>query len=1489
VVHEGYIDLRGPSTQKRISTPTLDRSGAKTEIREGWLDLGFGAVYDFDSLAAKINTALVDSSEADTIYDKKTVHHYREGDLQRAAAGYGFDQGASRDSSLSYDIVAINNGIRRELATRSEVFRHDSINGQWLEEVSAPESLRVLLENPLTGNPAENDSNYFVQVAVNHIDLHQDTLYTSTNIYDAQGNPVQDITQKRQRDNGAGLKTVYHLPDTTTLTWSTDTADPNIPETCTLALDLGSNGQAVDISGEEFLYFYVDESTATKKFDFLLSDGRKTVQVTNCQKDIEAGALSFWDAVERNAVHGSRYHNPSGISEVTISERARSKGNIQVISVAQLRDAGLNTSRITEARFVYRGETDPEIKLSQIGHLGMQAKPDQTRAYPLSSETQMDSRGVRATQLEIRDGDDIDSIVQIKLDERTRMVIHPRKGEGWNRYEINVVDNSNPKSPRPLYTMDLRDGRLLSYNIVKVNGTIEVYALVHGFDSPRVDIYDARYLEDELRPDILKYGPHYYIVVKSGRSDLLNRINSNSYNVLRRMLTERSVYNPYAEINAEAYAERVRVENSVAYRYLGNNLPWLESDPVEDSLSITEDDLKAAVQEIVGSRDTATGLPKTSFQSPAEPYMDLVEAAEITPALIENNRGSEVVDMLHFLHTKFSVNGHEQPLSRAYHRPTGLQLEHNADFRLPLHSRPNCEGQFATALAAFQKAAASDDQGAYDFGKELVLQAIEDFYPLDRSGEPYGGFSDAKFKQDIFLGAIELLSVEEIYLIRTQAKAYLVLNIASQLAESAEDREFKAEVDQIKARLVAFMQKYIMPRVKGEGVVPASVQEIYGINTRTVALAPGLWTSAESWLWFIEAAQAMDKSERDSLGINEELLITLVNNLVRAHWVEVNGDEGLDWSVEFGRPEGPAISGQATIHLLRVVNKLGYHRAAEYIERILAGYKLQNGMLPEVLGTQAATAGAKGMETGQGYRVLKSEGGKEWPYSPYLTIQAYNAREGKGPYDLTDAKISADNLPPLGHQRRIPTMVWIYLAILASFIFLPLINYVTGLFRRLIKSKIIKSKFHGIGITEEFIHRIKRDFILKEALGMKAEAGSDGRLFVIGSKGEDYTLDGFALNRLTAFVALVKFTLGDSADENLKQIIKTFYRLLAYELWEQRKQYVTEKGDKEPSFFSKLGRVVGVYSGAYGYYTHPRYQPHTLINDYILEELDRLRLLEGRDNVAFIEEFEQFAGRVRIIEGNLDELKGKGRADVRELLDRQIKAARRISSSPLNNKNRGGRAENYRTWVNGAMQEGVHPLVQILSRIALPLMLVLCGVIILSSEANHPFVYNFLKLKPFSWIINTDNLSALGSEGILSAIVSQLANFKHLAVSAIAVVLAIIATKIPKRVRGVGYWVRRMLRVAAPALMVFVFLSGFSALTLTTGGIFILDAFTALLIGDSIIATSLRYWLKPSAFGSLRTDLFYMLWKALFMAAGIVTGLSVWTWFDVRYIAYGII
>lgn len=103
-------------------------------------------------------------------------------------------------------------------------------------------------------------------------------------------------------------------------------------------------------------------------------------------------------------------------------------------------------------------------------------------------------------------------------------------------------------------------------------------------------------------------------------------------------------------------------------------------------------------------------------------------------------------------------------------------------------------------------------------------------------------------------------------------------------------------------------------------------------------------------------------------------------------------------------------------------------------------------------------------------------------------------------------------------------------------------------------------------------------------------------------------------------------------------------------------------------------------------------------------------------------------------------------------------------------------------------------------------------------------------------------------------------------------------------------WLRRGLGGVGTLMVLFAVLHRFVPISLeyttiifTLVLIFGLEFLARLLPATSMLGITLKYWFTPSGYwDGIKANLFYIVWKAVYLFVGALTGLCVYNWFDLR-------
>ena len=551
-----------------------------------------------------------------------------------------------------------------------------------------------------------------------------------------------------------------------------------------------------------------------------------------------------------------------------------------------------------------------------------------------------------------------------------------------------MVDNSDADSSRPLYALSPLDGHFLAHFRLVNLGDAQVYTVAQGFDLPRLEVFSARALPDEVAPGFIAYGSEYSVSVKYARGQglagralagLHNRIAANAFQYGGSRLAELfraddtavdalNQFNFAYLHDANRQAEEINHLPMLAQALVPNReLPWAQTPAPR---------VNVATQELRSVRRTLsklgrlavekypTGLIPTSPGSPTERYVDTVQEAGVivlASKLGENGLGKE---LLEFYWEK--SEGGRSALHAAYDAEAGTAKTAELTTERPPHALRTAGAQLAIADAAFILGLATGETKWLTLGSNLTQVVLEEFRPPPITNGAPRGICEHQFLPATNAYGLAFWPKANLFTLRSNARAYLLLKqLAEVLGRWPADNLWRLQVAEALREEESWLKTYIVPQVEATGVVPKGVFEIQDIHQGATALGVERWTSAEDWLDFLEAAEAM--------GLPRENTRRWLENLARVHGVRVNDAWGLDWSVPLLRAE--VISTEATAKFQRLAGLLGHEPAARFAEQNL-GLLRKGGAFPSI----ATEAGPqRALQTGQGSFVSPLANHQGWP------------------------------------------------------------------------------------------------------------------------------------------------------------------------------------------------------------------------------------------------------------------------------------------------------------------------------------------------------------------------------------------------------------------------------------------------------------------------------------------------------------------------------
>jgi hypothetical protein len=840
------------------------------------------------------------------------------------------------------------------------------------------------------------------------------TAWTSTEL-SADGRPLFDIetildaagkssTTVARRINSRGRpadKITFQLPLPDPQSWRALTGQPGGQ---TVRMNLAG---PEDFSPLDFIAFYLDASGARAVDVWVRDSIGHDVFVTNALAAPLPGALSFWPPDDDQVQWLPGEFAPARGSAVVAPAASVRAGNVFVISVPELAKAGLDIRRLTGVDLdvsMTAGDAVRVSSLYRLAHGGLSLVPKTPRR--LAYDDQSHSSGLRAftrTKLRRTEGEMRSQLGRNSLLRYNGMSVGMVRPHGQPPYYpiLYLTDHADPDSARPLYAVAAEDGRFLEYYQTLAAGDRHVFTAANGFESPKLEVFRARVLDDELSPGMLVFGRDDPLTIplskgqggfSSAIANLQNRCAASVFTLggdrLRRLIFGVSPaqveFSRLAEETGPAASQAAAINELpmlAGALSSGREVPWARAAAgpgITEVPNLNPKELGTRLYVLAGyfpiTKFPNTKLIPTSVGTEAERFVDTVEEGAIIELAVELDEISLARELLSF-YLQESEGGTTR-LHSVYDASTGAALTKESRYERPRDSSTTAGAQLAIAQAAFCLGMATGDPNALEFGRNLVSLLLNEFRP-NLSDLPWPrGIAERSTDGAVTWHGITLWPEARSFSLKTNARAYLLL---SRLAGSLDRFPFEPAWKQLVAgaagEQAAWLTNRIMPHVLRTGVVPKGLFELQDVHDSTYALAAERWTAADDWLAFVEAV--------DRIGISKELNRSWMDNLARVHGVTIDGNWGLDWCVPLQRPD--AISTELTMRFVRVANQLGYQQAAEFARQNLARL-YATGRWPVVVTTANTNAL---LPTGQGsaiYPVVAtrrhrggSESGNGWP------------------------------------------------------------------------------------------------------------------------------------------------------------------------------------------------------------------------------------------------------------------------------------------------------------------------------------------------------------------------------------------------------------------------------------------------------------------------------------------------------------------------------
>ncbi|MGA2864839.1 MAG: hypothetical protein ABSF95_10165 [Verrucomicrobiota bacterium] len=991
-------------------------------------------------------------------------------------------------------------------------------------------------------------------------------LFESEITLDARGELSTLVARKLNSRGQPGTKIVYQLPPPDL--WRTASPPQGAHH---LSLNLGG---PQDLSGCDFVGFYL-EAPATARVGVQLRDlFNHSVLVAGDGGVGGTKALSFWPVGQGQVSWLPNERIPRHGAVVAAPRNLVTEGKVFVLSIPELARAGLEVGRLASLELTVANSETNSLRVTPLYRLehGQRFLPPEAGAR-FDYDSQAHSSGLVVYRRKKS---------QLPADQALT-------GRGWNtvlRYEgglvgvlnprpeppyypvLVVTDSSDPDSPRPLYALAAEDGKFLEYYQTLGTGDIQVYTVVNGFETPKMEVFRGGVLDDEITPGILAFGHRYYVTVPMAKASgglasvlarLHNRCVASAFalggdNLLRSVFKVDRVPTELKQVTrkhglATAQAQEINRFPTLAEALLSRQpAPWTQAGTaslVPATLDLRTNALRT-LRELSGSYLKTTKLIPTLPATKGARYVDTAQEAALIELAAKLHETVLANDLLAFYWEK--SQGGAYPLHACYDAETGASLTKQTRYARPSDAQITARAQLAIAEAAFCLGTATGDRDTLEFGKNLIQLLLDRFRPSTNDMAWPRGIAESATNRVVRMGGglapalggrgiaesatnrvvkppgLTLWPEAKTFSLASNARAYLLFRRLSEQAEGLPfGPEWKETLLAAADEQAAWLTNRIVPYVQATGVVPKGLFEIQDVHNETRALAVERWTTTDDWLSFIEAA--------DRLGLSKELTRAWLDNLARAHGVTVRGVWGLDWTIALQRPD--AISVDLTAKFLRVARLLGHAQAADFAQQNLSRLR-QGDKWPAVV-TDASTNAP--LETGQGFELYPADNTPEEPgkaggtparLHPPDTTPASKGRlfafagwpEALGLYaELADsawpAKLEAGNKLELrgSPARDITQFFWTAAGFYLSMVAVALFWWGLSYTRRRRRAKATAGAPAGLLVSEAVMRQAEERWA-KRVLGLRIPAGAERSRYANGAIEQNFHIQLRAIYKL---------------------------------------------------------------------------------------------------------------------------------------------------------------------------------------------------------------------------------------------------------------------------------------------------------------------------------------------------------------------------------------
>jgi hypothetical protein len=800
-------------------------------------------------------------------------------------------------------------------------------------------------------------------------------LFETEMFLDARGDALVTRAAKRNSHGRAASKFAYRLPSPTPDAWPLMTVVEDGRRH-----QLNPEGP-VDLSSCDFIGFYLDTPT-TVRVDLHLRDHRgRELSVTEGTHVSRDNPVVFWPVNTGRIQWLPDDRVPERGAVITAPASWVNWNRVFVVSVPELAQAGLDVHQLTriETRVEVSEEGEP-VRISPLYRL-VHASP----WLPLGpGPRSVDRREHHSSGFETRTmiRPNLGRGISQPRESRKVLVLHQGSIVATidPRFEppffpiLRFADHTDPDRPRPLYALAADDGRFLEYYRTVHSGDAHVYTVAGGFTTPKLEVFRAALLDDELAPGLLAFGRDYDITLDlskgAGRvSTALANLRNRSVASIFSLAAQR-VLEPWANarlhqtratpavgvIDAATQAATINQLPMLAQTLLAAREPPWAGPPAEIIPMDLRTDTNAWSVRLrrLATRYPETGLIPTAPDTAVERFVDTIQQGAIIELAVNLDELALARDLLAFYWEK--SEGGSNRLMASYDAKTGASLIQETWYERPSDASATAGAQLAIAQAAFHFGAASGDPHAIEFGINLVRLLLTEFRPpLRDTGWPRG-IAEHSARGPVTRRGLTFWPDARVFSLKTNADAYLLFARMEELLDRHPlDLESRQMIRNAALEQAAWLTQRILPHVQHSGVVPKGLLEIQDVHGNSSALAAERWTAAEDWLTFLEAA--------DRMGLDRDQTRRWLDHLAQVHGVTVSEIWGLDSTVALDRPD--AISPALTAQFLRIAARLEHTQAVVLARRNLEHMRVGNSW-PALLTTAAPE---QALPTGQGRAV----------------------------------------------------------------------------------------------------------------------------------------------------------------------------------------------------------------------------------------------------------------------------------------------------------------------------------------------------------------------------------------------------------------------------------------------------------------------------------------------------------------------------------------